>query len=87
MRDTTPRYNGRLLLFSRSDIIEAMYIEVHLGDIVRLRKKHPCGSFEWEVVRLGADIGLVCQVCRRRVLLQRGEFNKQLKAIITAKSE
>jgi len=65
-----------------------MYIEVHLGDIVRLRKKHPCGSFEWEVVRLGADIGLVCRGCRRRVLLQRGEFNKQLKTIVAAaKSE
>lgn len=69
-------------------IIWPMYIEVHLGDIVRLRKKHPCGSFEWEVVRLGADIGLVCQGCRRRVLLQRGEFNKQLKTIVTvAKGE
>jgi hypothetical protein len=58
-----------------------MYIEVHLGDIVRLRKKHPCGSDEWEVVRLGADIGLVCQKCRRRILLPRGDFNKQFKSI------
>ncbi len=60
-----------------------MYVEIHLGDIVRLRKKHPCGSDEWEVVRLGADIGLVCRGCRRRILLPRGDFNKQLKAIIT----
>ena len=42
-----------------------MYVEIHLGDVVRLRKKHPCGSDEWEVVRLGADIGLVCRGCRR----------------------
>lgn len=63
-----------------------MYVEIHLGDIVRLRKKHPCGSFEWEVVRLGADIGLVCLGCRRRILLPRGEFNKQLKTIITSQS-
>lgn len=56
-----------------------MYIEIQLGDIVRLRKKHPCGSFEWEVVRLGADIGLVCRGCRRRVMLPRGDFNKQFK--------
>jgi hypothetical protein len=59
-----------------------MYVEVHLGDRVRLRKKHPCGSDEWEVVRLGADIGLVCQGCRRRIMLPRGDFNKQLRTII-----
>ena len=40
-------------------IMPPMYVELHLGDVVRLRKKHPCGSDEWEVVRLGADIGLV----------------------------
>lgn len=60
-----------------------MYIEIQLGDVVRLRKKHPCGSDLWEVVRLGADIGLVCQGCKRRILLPRGEFNKQLKSIIS----
>ena len=60
-----------------------MYIAVHLGDVVRLRKKHPCGSDVWEIVRLGTDIGLVCHGCRRRVLLPRGTFNKQLKTIIS----
>lgn len=63
-----------------------MYIEVHLGDVVRLRKKHPCGSDEWEIVRLGADIGLVCRGCRRRILLPRGEFNKQLRTILIPSS-
>ena len=37
-----------------------MYVEIHLGDIVRMRKPHPCGSYEWEVVRVGTDVGLVC---------------------------
>jgi hypothetical protein len=60
-----------------------MYVEVQLGDIVRLRKKHPCGSFEWEVVRLGVDIGLLCQGCGRRVLLPRGAFNKRYKGTVT----
>lgn len=64
-----------------------MFVEIHLGDIVQLRKKHPCGSFEWEVVRLGTDIGLVCRGCRRRILLPRGEFNKQLKKIISTSSK
>ena len=59
-----------------------MFVKIDLGDIVRLRKKHPCGSYEWEVVRLGADIGLVCQECGRRVLLPRSAFNKRLKTIV-----
>lgn len=59
-----------------------MYVEVHVGDIVRLRKPHPCGSYDWAVVRIGADIGLVCQGCQRKVLLSRGIFNKRLKTFI-----
>ncbi|MBN1318093.1 MAG: DUF951 domain-containing protein [Anaerolineales bacterium] len=56
--------------------------QIKLDDIVQLRKRHPCGGFEWRVVRLGADIGLVCTTCQHRILLPRGKFNKQLKAII-----
>ena len=56
--------------------------QIQLNDVVRLRKPHPCGSYEWRVVRLGADIGLVCQTCGRRVLLPRGKFNKRLKTIV-----
>jgi hypothetical protein len=59
-----------------------MAIEIELGDIVQLRKKHPCGSDEWEVVRLGVDIGLVCQGCGRRILLPRGTFNKRSKRVV-----
>jgi hypothetical protein len=57
-------------------------IPFYMGDIVRLRKPHPCGSFEWEVVRLGADIGLRCRTCQRRVLLPRRTVEKRLKAFI-----
>ena len=56
-----------------------MTIEIKPGDIVRLRKAHPCGSYEWEVVRVGADIGLKCLKCQRRVLLERGLFNRRMK--------
>jgi len=59
-----------------------MIIQVQPGDIVRLRKKHPCGSYEWEVTRIGADIGLVCQTCGRRIMLPRSTFNKRLKTIL-----
>jgi hypothetical protein len=56
--------------------------EVQVDDLVRLRKPHPCGSYEWRVVRIGADIGLKCQLCGRRVLLDRRTFNKRLKTLI-----
>jgi hypothetical protein len=59
-----------------------MKAEIDIKDIVRLRKKHPCGSYEWEVVRLGVDIGLICQGCGRRILIPRSTFNKRLKEIV-----
>jgi hypothetical protein len=59
-----------------------MPIELYLGDLVRLRKPHACGGYEWTVVRLGADIGLVCTTCQRRVLLPRREFEKRLKKFV-----
>ena len=56
-----------------------MPIDVQVGDVVRLRKPHPCGSFEWLVVRIGLDIGLKCQTCGRKVMLPRSEFNKRVQ--------
>jgi hypothetical protein len=50
-----------------------------LGDRLRLRKQHPCGGYDWEVVRLGADIGLRCEKCGRRVLLPRSEVERRTK--------
>ncbi len=54
-----------------------------MGDVVRLRKPHPCGGFEWEVVRLGADIGLRCRECARRILLERRTLEKRLQTFIS----
>jgi hypothetical protein len=54
-----------------------------MDDIVRLRKPHPCGSYEWQVVRLGADIRLECLGCQRRVMLSRRKLARRLKAIVT----
>lgn len=61
-------------------------LEINRGDIVRLRKKHPCGSSEWQIVRIGADVGLECLKCHRRVLLERSLFERRVKALIPAKS-
>jgi len=60
-----------------------MVMEIRLGDVVRLKKKHPCGSDEWQVVRLGADIGIKCLKCQRRVLLGRPVFERRVKAFIS----
>ena len=59
-----------------------MPIDVHVGDVVRLRKPHPCGGYDWQVVRIGADIGLKCQTCDHRVLLTRREFEKRVKTFV-----
>lgn len=58
-------------------------MEIRLGDVVRLRKVHPCGGYEWEVVRLGADIGITCRTCGRRVLLDRSVFEKRVKEFVS----
>jgi hypothetical protein len=60
-----------------------MTIEIKLGDVVRLRKAHPCGSYKWEVVRVGADIGLKCLRCQRRVLLARDVFGRRVKEFVS----
>ena len=58
-----------------------MALEVHLGDTVRLKKAHPCGSFSWEVTRLGADVGLVCLGCGRRTMLRRSRLEQRVREL------
>ena len=60
-----------------------MVTEIFLGDVVRLKKMHPCGSDLWEVVRLGADIGIRCRGCRRRVLLPRSVLERRIRAFVS----
>jgi hypothetical protein len=60
-----------------------MLPELSLDDVVRLRKPHPCGGYDWKIVRLGADIGLECLQCKRRVLLTRRELFRRLKAVLS----
>ncbi len=59
-----------------------MLPDLQLNDHIRLRKPHPCGSYEWTVTRLGADIGLECRGCGRRVMLTRRELSRRLKTIL-----
>jgi hypothetical protein len=60
-----------------------MALEINLGDVVRLRKVHPCGGCEWQVVRLGADIGIKCLKCGRRILIDRAVFQKTVRVVLS----
>ena len=55
--------------------------EFHLGDIVKLKKKHPCGSYEWEILRIGADFRLKCIGCGHQIMMKRTLVEKNLKGI------
>jgi hypothetical protein len=57
-------------------------VDFRVGDVVQLRKPHPCGGFVWEVVRLGADIGLKCSTCGRRVLVPRITVERRMKKFV-----
>lgn len=52
-------------------------LDLRIGDRIRLRKEHPCGSRDWTVVRLGADIGLVCEGCGHRILMDRLDVERR----------
>lgn len=53
-----------------------------VGDVVSLKKPHPCGGYEWEVLRVGMDFRICCTTCRRQLMLPRAEFIKRVKKII-----
>ena len=56
--------------------------QYNLGDIVRMKKAHPCGSSEWEILRVGMDFRLKCQGCGHLVMLPRAKFEKMVRAVI-----
>ena len=62
-----------------ADRVPADSGSISLGDVVTLKKAHPCGTNSWEVVRVGMDIGLACTGCGRRVRLPRSEFERRYR--------
>lgn len=56
-------------------------IQFEVGDTIKLKKKHPCGSFEWEVLRVGADFRLKCKGCGHQIMIARKLVEKNLKEI------
>jgi len=60
----------------------AMEQQIELGDLVQMRKSHPCGSDKWTIIRVGADIKIRCSGCGRIVMLDRVVFMKRLKKVL-----
>jgi len=61
--------------------------EFILGDLVQMRKKHPCGSDRWTVIRVGADIKIRCETCGRIVMMDRADFVKRMKKVLAHSAE
>ena len=53
-----------------------------LNDVVEMKKQHPCGTNEWKIIRLGADIRIKCEGCGHSVLIPRREFDKKMKKVL-----
>jgi hypothetical protein len=59
-----------------------MVLDLRMGDVLRMRKPHPCGGLDWDIVRLGADIGLRCRECGRRVMMDRATVRRRARSVI-----
>ncbi|MCR5666725.1 MAG: DUF951 domain-containing protein [Eubacterium sp.] len=62
-------------------------MQIRVGDILKMKKKHPCGSDEWEVLRIGADFKLKCTGCGRLVMVARPKAEKNIKKIISREND
>ena len=58
-------------------------MEINVGDEVRFSKRHPCGGDRWLVVRTGVDIGIKCEKCGRRVMMERAEYERRVKEVVS----
>lgn len=64
-----------------------MFIRYEVGDVVKTKKSHPCGSDLWEITRTGIDFGMKCKQCGHFVLIPRPKFEKAVRAIVSRKEE
>ncbi len=58
------------------------FVRYYVGDVVKMKKSHPCGSDEWEVMRIGTDFTIVCKGCGHRVMIARPKFEKAVKKLV-----
>lgn len=64
-----------------------MPVKFNVGDIVKMRKAHPCGSDLWQVTRTGMDFGMKCQGCGHFVMLSRVKFERMVKSVVAPAGE
>lgn len=64
-------------------MVISMKVDYKLNDIVIMKKQHPCGTNEWQIIRIGADIKIKCLNCNRTIMLPRVEFNKKVKKVVS----
>ncbi len=57
-------------------------MDIQVGDIVKLKKQHPCGSFLWEVLRVGIDFRLKCKGCDHQIMIPRKQIEKNIRQVI-----
>lgn len=62
-------------------------IEIKVGDILQMKKSHPCGSYEWQVLRVGMDFRLKCLGCGRMIMLSRQDVQKRTKKVVSSGTE
>lgn len=60
-----------------------IHMDIKVDDIVHLRKKHPCGGDEWQVVKLGVDIRIKCLKCQRLILIERSTLERRIKTLVS----
>ena len=58
-----------------------MPMQLYVGDIIKLKKQHPCGGYNWEILRVGADFRIKCTTCGRQVWLPRSEVERRIKEV------
>jgi hypothetical protein len=59
-------------------------MDIHVNDVLQMKKAHPCGSREWKVLRIGMDFRLRCQGCGREMMIPRNKAEKSVKKILPA---
>lgn len=57
-------------------------MDIRIGDVVRMKKQHPCGSFEWEILRVGMDFRMRCAGCGHQVMMPRKQAEKYIRQIV-----
>jgi hypothetical protein len=64
-----------------SEIIgyKEFFMDIQIGDVIKLKKQHPCGSKEWEILRIGADFRLKCCGCGHQIMMPRKQVEKSIK--------